>query len=229
MLHEFLTSNREELIDRCREKAAHRLSTTSLSPSVGNDAPLFLVQLVDTLRCEESGAPPRNADLQSPPAPTEIGRAAALHGSDMLRKGYTVDLLVHHYGDICQAITELAIDRSEPISTNEFRILNRSLDNAIAEAVTAYGKDRQVSINDQADAVGEHLDHFSSAQQALLETAIQTFIALQTGKLGLTGTTAMAHLHSLNALRALTNQSVSAVRLASAKSTVAPARRGRPE
>lgn len=229
MLHEFLTSNREELIDRCRGKAKARRSTSLPAAAADNDAPLFLVQLVDTLRREGSISAGSVAKPPDPAAPDEIGRAAALHGSEMLRRGYTVDLLVHHYGDICQAITELAMDRSAPISTNEFRILNRSLDNAIAEAVTAYGKDRQVSINEQAAAVGGHLDHFTSVQQALLETAIQTFIALQTGKLGLTGTTAMAHLHSLNALRALTNQSVSAVRLASAMSTVAPSRPGRPQ
>jgi len=220
MLHEFLTANRQELIGRCRDKAAKRRGSMALTSVADNDAPLFLGQLVDTLQREATIPPPSAGKAPDPAAPTEIGRAAALHGTEMLRNGYTVDLLVHHYGDICQAITELAIDRSAPISTNEFRILNRSLDNAIAEAVTSYGKDRQSSINEQAEAVGGHLDRFTSAQQALLKTAIQTFMALQTGKLGLTGTTAMAHLHSLNALRALTDQSVSAVRLASARSTI---------
>ena len=225
MLHDFLIANRQELIGRCRDKAAKRRGAMLLTSAADNDAPLFLEQLVETLQREASAPPPGAGETPGPAAPTEICQAAAIHGSEMPRNGYTVDLLVHASADICQAITELAIDRSEPISTNEFRILNRSLDNAIAEAVTAYGEDRQVSIVEQADAVGGHLDHFASAQQGLLETAIQTFMALQTGKLGLTGTTAMAHLHSLNALRALTDQSVSAVRLATARSTVTPSRK----
>jgi hypothetical protein len=59
----------------------------------------------------------------------------------------------------------------------------------------------------------------------LLDTAIQSFTALQTGKLGLTGATAAAHLNSLHALRALALVSLSAVRLESAKNTVVPLRK----
>lgn len=223
MLYEFLTANRKELIVRCKDKAAHRRGSVACVPAADNDAPQFLTQLVDTLRTEQADPLPAVSDPPEKAACTEIGLAAVLHGTDLSRQGYPIDLLVHHYGDICQAVTELAIEHSAPISTNEFRILNRSLDDAIAEAVTAYAKSRKASFDEQATAVGGHLDHLSSAQQELLETAIETFTALQTGKLGLNGATASAHLQSLHALRAVADQSVSAARLALVKGTFTPA------
>ena len=43
-------------------------------------------------------------------------------------------------GDICQAVTELALEQHAPITTEEFHTLNRCLDTAIAEAVTEHGR-----------------------------------------------------------------------------------------
>lgn len=50
----------------------------------------------------------------------------------------TIDQVVHDYGDFCQAIIDLAVERDPPISIDEFRTLNRCLDNAIADAVTEF-------------------------------------------------------------------------------------------
>jgi hypothetical protein len=51
-----------------------------------------------------------------------------------------VSQVVHDYGDICQAITELALDQKAPITVKEFHTLNRCLDAAIAEAVTEHAR-----------------------------------------------------------------------------------------
>ena len=153
-----------------------------------------------------------------------IGRAAAVHGAELLRQGYSVDQVVHDYGDICQSVTEMAIERNTPVATNEFRILNRSLDDAIADAVTAYAKGRQNAVDASAEGLNERLNSFSDEQMQLLDSAIESFAALQTGRLGLNGSTAAVHLRSLHALRSLANASLSAVRLASAKTTIVPSR-----
>jgi hypothetical protein len=47
---------------------------------------------------------------------------------------------VHEYGDVCQTITELAIEMDAPISTTDFRMMSRCLDAAIAAAVTEYAR-----------------------------------------------------------------------------------------
>jgi hypothetical protein len=222
MLHEFLVSNREELIARCREKAAKRFDFAEVPDAFDQGIPLFLDQLSDALRVEAASPTHAAVEPQRAPAPTVIGRAAALHGAELLRQGYSVDQVVHDYGDVCQAVTEMAIERNAPVATNEFRILNRSLDNAIADAVTAYGKGRQAAVDQTAEVLSERLDSFSEEQVRLLDTAVESFTALQTGRLGLNGSTAMVHLQSLQALRALALVSLSAVRLESAKTTLAP-------
>jgi hypothetical protein len=56
-----------------------------------------------------------------------------------------VSQVVHDYGDVCQAITELAGEMDAPISTEDFRTLNRCLDDAIAGAVTEYGREQNES------------------------------------------------------------------------------------
>lgn len=55
--------------------------------------------------------------------------------------------VVHDYGDLCQAVTDLAIERDAPFSIKEFRTLNRSLDNSISFAVTEFSaaRDRLVA------------------------------------------------------------------------------------
>ena len=124
MLHEFLTTNRQLLISRCREKVAKRFEPLEAKPIVDHGVPLFLQQLVETLR-EEQNTGVRHGGSEPTPAPTEIGRAAALHGAELLRQGLSVDQVVHEYGDVCQCVTALAVEQDIPISTDEFRTLLR--------------------------------------------------------------------------------------------------------
>jgi hypothetical protein len=72
-----------------------------------------------------------------------IANTAAQHGADLLRKGFTVSQVVHEYGDVCQAITELAIEKDASISTIDFRMMSRCLDAAMAAAVTEYERPRE--------------------------------------------------------------------------------------
>jgi hypothetical protein len=183
MLHEFLSLNRTQVIYRCREKAATRSPRASAAGELG--VPLFLEQLVDILRIEQQTSN-RNIEEAAPtPTSTEIGRAAALHGAELMRFGYSIDQVVHIYGDVCQVITGLAVEQRAPIDTDEFRTLNRCLDNAIADAVTAFADGSSIS-GDGADE-----------RRRLIDVAIHSFAAVQTGDLGLNGATATIHAAAL--------------------------------
>ena len=129
MLHEFVTVNREEIISRCRAKVATRSEAPPTKAEIDHGVPMFLDQLVVELRF---GFSPHQ----------EITRTATRHGNDLLRQGFTVSQVVHDYGDVCQAITDLAVETARPISADDFRTLNRCLDDAIAGAVTEYGRNR---------------------------------------------------------------------------------------
>jgi hypothetical protein len=214
MLHEFLTSNRQLLISRCREKVAKRFEPTETPATIDHGVPLFLQQLVETLR-DEQNTDIRTVDSEPTPAPTEIGRAAALHGAELLRQGFSVDQVVHDYGDVCQSVTALAVEQEVPISTDEFRTLNRCLDNAIADAVASFGSARQTSIDRQSETLQQRLVVFAAEHRRLIEIAIQSLNAIKTGNIGISGATGTLLAHALEELRSLTDRTLPEIRLAS--------------
>ena len=214
MLHEFLTTNRQLLIGRCREKVAKRFERHEVEATLDHGVPLFLQQLVETLR-EEQNTDVRNADSEPAPAPTEIGRTAALHGAELLRQGFSVDQVVHDYGDVCQCVTALAVEQDVPISTDEFRTLNRCLDNAIADAVASFGSARQTSIEGQAETLQQRLVVFAAEHRRIIDIAIKSLVAIQTGNIGTSGPTGKLLAHALEELHSLTDRTLPEIRLAS--------------
>ena len=119
-----------------------------------------------------------------------MARSAVQHGHDLLLQGFTVSQVVHDYGDVCQSITELAVEMNAPISTDDFRTLNRCLDDAIAGAVTEYGRERNQSTLDGETARGsERLGFFAHELRNLINTAIIAFEVLKTGNVGVGGST----------------------------------------
>jgi hypothetical protein len=215
MLHEFLTSNRQLLIRRCRDKVDKRIEPTETHTTIDHGVPLFLQQLVETLRSEQGTAVRESIDSEPTPAPTDIGRSAALHGAELLRRGFSVDQVVHDYGDVCQCVTALAVEQDVPISTDEFRTLNRCLDNAIADAVASFGSARQTSIERQAETLQRRLIIFSAEHGRLLDIAVKSLTAIKTGNIGISGATGTLLAHSLEELRSLAERTLPEIRLAS--------------
>jgi hypothetical protein len=71
MLYEFVTAHRDQIIARCRQRVAARPQATRTEAQPDYGVPLFLDQLVNTLR---SKGQPNLA----------ISSSAALHGHDLL-------------------------------------------------------------------------------------------------------------------------------------------------
>jgi len=214
MLHKFLTSNRQLLISRCSENVAKRLTPTETKATIDHGVPLFLQQLVEILR-DEQNTDVRSVNSERTPAATEIGRAAALHGAELLRQGFSVDQVVHAYGDVCQCVTALAVEQEVKIAADEFRTLNRCLDNAIADAVASYGSAHQTSIDCQAETLQQRLVIFSAEHRRLIDIAIQSLAAVKTGNVGLSGATGTLLAHALEELRSLTDRTLPEIHLAS--------------
>jgi hypothetical protein len=207
MLHEFLTSNRDLLIKRCEEKVARRVRPSEAPGTIDHGVPLFLQQLVETLQ-EEQVTHIRSSASEATPAPTPIGRAAALHGVELLHRGFSVDQVVHDYGDVCQCVTALAVDQHVSISTDEFRTLNRCLDNAIADAVASFGSARQTSIDRETETLRQRLVVFAEEHQRLVDIAIRSLAAIKTGNVGISGATGTLLAHALEELRALNERAI---------------------
>jgi hypothetical protein len=153
MMHDFLSHNRETLIERCRAKVAQRPTRAATAQQLQNGVPMFLEQLIRTLRVEQTSEPMDSRKISGPSGGgaslSEIGESAAEHGRQLLELGFSVDQVVHDYGDLCQAITDLAFERDAPFQIDEFRTLNRCLDNAIADAVTEFSYQRDFAVASQ--------------------------------------------------------------------------------
>lgn len=201
MLREFIVENRDEIIRRCRAKVAARSVALSTKADIDHGVPMFLDQLTDALRLGQTTSP-------------EISRSAIEHGHDLLLQGFTVSQVVHDYGDVCQAITELAVARNVPIRTDDFRTLNRCLDDAIAGAVTEYGRERnQSSIDDESTRGRNRLGFFAHELRNLLNTATLAFEVLKTGNVGVAGSTGTVLGRALVATHALVGHALAEVRL----------------
>jgi len=207
MLHEFLTLHRDELIERCKDASRARLTPAVFSKTIEHGLPLFLQQLTSILRHEEltderphAGIDAHSLDINGQ---SEIGRAAALYGTELLHLGYTLDQVVHGYGDMCQAITGLAVEQTTHISTDEFRTLNRCLDNAIADAVTAFDSADAGARSAQSKTLSERLNAYADEQRRLVDIAAHACSAIKTGSVGMGGATGALLFHTLKELRSL--------------------------
>jgi len=220
MLHEFLTANRHALITLCREKVSKRTAPLPSEAELEYGIPLFLEQLVKTLQIEQTSTPLDSRKVSGPSEPgkspvwSEIDTTAAKHGNELLEQGFTVDQVVHDYGDLCQAITELAVEQNAPVKTDEFRTLNRCLDNAIAGAVTEFSRKRDSqTVIDGAQAMGD-LGSITHELRNLLDCAMVAVGAIKNGDVGMGGATGALLERSLIGLRNVIDRSLADVRLA---------------
>jgi signal transduction histidine kinase len=218
-MYEFLIANRAELIARCRVRVAQRARPGEVQRELAHGITPFLDQLIKTLQVEQTAQPMNSRKVSGPtgggkPALSEMGETAAEHGRELLLHGYTVEEVVHDYGDLCQAVTDLAYEKKFEIKVDEFRTLNRCLDNAIATAVTEFGYQRDFAVADQqADALNVRLGFFAHELRNLLSTATLALSVIKLGNVGLGGATGAVLDRSLVGLRNLIDRSLAEVRM----------------
>jgi signal transduction histidine kinase len=197
MLYEFIAANREEILARTREKVASRSGPRATLDELNNGVPIFLDQIVETLRLsDDDGA--------------ALGESASKHGGDQLKRGFTVGQVVHGYGDVCQAVTELAEEKEASITIEEFHTFNRCLDQAIARAVTEYMRQQAQTVS---DAGTERLGSLAHELRNSLSGALLAFDILKKGNVGVGGSTGTLLGRSLIGLRDIVDRSFAEVRL----------------
>lgn len=201
MLHEFITTYRAEIIARAREKVTDRPWPLGSTSELEHGVPLFLSQLSDTLRSESTTAAS---------SATAIGDAAAKHGRELRGLGFNISQVVHDYGDICQAITEVALQQKLPIRTEEFHTLNRCLDTAIAEAVTEHAR---ITAESRSTEEIERSGRLAHEIRDILNTSLLAFHTLKSGTVAVSGSTGAVLGRSLLSLRDLVENTLSDVRM----------------
>lgn len=175
-LADFLEAHRVELLRRCAQKA-HGSHPPPLDASGSPGIPAFVDMLVAELRLDSQTR--------------DIRIRSAHHGRNLYFLGFTASEVVHDYGNVCQAVTDLAVEHSADIAAGDLRILHRCLDEAIAAAVASYT---------------EQLRHAGTARfvelRVLVDSTIAAFEILQSGRVGAGGRTGALIRRSLLALRA---------------------------
>ena len=200
-LEKFIGVHRDDLIRRCRAKVTARTVPPSTEAEIKRGIPMFLDQLVKELQNGSSQA-------------AEMCETAVQHGQDLLFQGFTVGQVVHDYGDVCQSITELAVETRAPISTEDFGMLNGCLDSAIAGAVTQYGRERnQSTLDGETVRENERFGFFTHELKNLMHTAILAFEIVKSGNVGVAGTTGTVLYRSLLGARDLIARSLAEARL----------------
>ena len=226
MLHKFLSAHRDKLIERCQQQAALRsdvLSKTDTDSDTDTEksshgVPKFLDQLITTLQIEQTANPAASLRISGSSigasSQSEIGKSATNHGQVLSDLGYTIEQVVHEYGDLCQAITDLALELGEPINVNEFRTFNRCLDNGIADAVTAFNRQRRLNNdNREQQVLNQRLGFLTHEFRNHLNMVTHALSAIKSGQVGFGGATGKVLDRTLVQLRAMLDNSLAEVRL----------------
>ena len=196
MLSDFITENRSEILKRTRARVGKRSAPRATDEELEKGIPLFLEQVAGSLATMSDDA--------------TIDATATEHGADLLRLGFSIAQVVHDYGDVCQTVTELALEQNAPITTSEFRKLNKCLDDAIAGAVTEYHRLRERS---RAHDETERLGYLAHELRNKINAAMLAYEILKGGQLGLGGSTGAVLDRSLRGLQDLITRSLAEVRV----------------
>lgn len=210
MLDDFIAANRTAIIERSRARVAARKAPKPTDEELTHGVPVFLDQLGTALRlAAASGAPDHS----------QITETARLHGRDLLKMGLTISQVVHDYGDVCQSVTELAVELGAPISGAEFQTFNLCLDDAIVGAVTEYADQRERLASDLRT---EQLGFLAHELRNLLNAAMLAFESMKSGRVGAAGSTGLVLNRSLIGIRHLIDRSLAEVRLESGNRRTLP-------
>jgi len=201
MLDEFIVSHRDAIIATARARVSVRASPKPTDAELASGIPLFLDQLGDSLRMARVSPVADHAALRE---------SAGRRGAALLHEGMTIGQVVYDYGDICQSITELALELDSPMSGDEFRVLNLCVDESIAGAVTEYARERERAIHTEGT---ERLGVLAHELRGVLSTASLAYETIKMGQVSIGGSTGQLLGRSLLRLSNLIDRSLAEVRL----------------
>jgi signal transduction histidine kinase len=199
MLHEFLRQNHSEILIRTEKKARDLAGNLKSSELLKQGLPTFLNNLIAFLKEPAESIKEKN-----------IVSGATVHGKELFRLNYTLSHVVHSYGAICQAITELAVRSHADISTQNFNDLNRCLDIAIASAVSEF---QFQSVHNSEVRELQHMGFLVHELRNALSSATVAQEMIKQGLVGTGGSTAIVLEESLARMRDLIDRSLTELRM----------------
>ncbi len=201
-LLQFLIDHRSQILDLSEKKTIELAALRPISDELRKGLPIFLDQLVSVLE--------KSQMVVSFGDESKILNTSGFHGKEMLRLGYTLSHVVHAYGAMCQAITEVASILHAPMTALEFHNLNRCLDIAIAGAVSEFETLRN---HETIEREVQHMGALAHELRNALNRATISSEMIAKGLVGIGGSTSKVLAFSLAEMHRLISRSLSEVRL----------------
>ncbi len=196
---------------------AHPAAAKATDAQLADGIPIFLDQRIETLQLEQTSERGSSADISGVAGggtSSQIGDTAMRHGRNLLKHGFTLEQVVRDYGDVCQAVTNLAYELDAPINVDEFRTFNRCIDNAIASAVNAYALHQAAAVQtDNLVASNSRMGTLVHELRNYLHIVIYAVQAIKAGNVGTEGATGAVLDRSLIGMRQLIDRSLADVRV----------------
>jgi signal transduction histidine kinase len=227
-LLEFLKTNQQAVQERIEEKSSALAGMRPASDALKSGLPVFFKQLLHVLehaptevvhltadrngmvKAANDGDEPAIAGGAGHAYDFEVATSAGAYGKELQHLGYTLSHVVHSYGAICQAITEIAIEKKAAITTEEFRALNRCLDTAIAGAVTTFHAERAEDLSNRETQHLGFLAHELRNALAIVKTSLHL---IKSGTVGFGGSIGQVLDRALKRQQELIDRSLAEVRL----------------
>lgn len=165
MLHELLEAKRREVVDRWTGRVSGEFLPASMpNPELTNHLPAFLDEIISALRRKEE----REAGGSAP----GDGAAAAAHGEQRLRLGFSLDAVVREYGALRGAIIATALAAGVEPTLDEMQVVYDRIITGIANAVSEYTRRRDAELQHQAN---EHFAFVAHELRNPLSSATMAF------------------------------------------------------
>ncbi len=224
----FLRANEKAVHARIEEKSSALVGMQRASQVPKGGWPVFFTQLLHILehapaeaayleidrdgmvKAANDSDEPAIAAAAGRPYDVAVAQSAGMYGKELQDLGYTLSHVVHGYGAVCQAITEIAIEHDAAITTAEFRALNRCLDTAIAGAVTAFQAERNESLNNRET---RHLGFLAHELRNALTIVNTSLRLIKGGTVGFGGSVGQVLDRALKRQQELIDRSLAEVRL----------------
>lgn len=201
MLHDFLTEERDAILQRSKQKALEQQGKKATSAEMDEWWGQIYDELIEVMEADKPFAFHKEEGQHTV--------AAEQHGREYHRLGFTVSEVVHSYGIICQSITSLADELGFDITAREFQHLNLSLDTAIAEAVTEFERVRDDIDQDEVNRLGK----LAQELRGCLVNVTITLEMIQSGSVGARSQTGRVMEKNLQRMTALVDGALTQVRM----------------
>ena len=208
MLTQFIATHRDGIAQRARCLVQERPAPAPSEEEL-EGLPIFIDQLSEQLLRREGMAAEAGPD---------IGPTASRRGEQLQHLGVSLSQIVHDYGAVCQAVMDVADGEGATIALDEYKTLNKCLDEAISEAITRHGAvhgEERERTRDREEA--EHMGVLVHELRNTLSAVALAYRSLKRANVSPSGSRTGAVIdRNLQRLSDLIDRSLSEVRLRAA-------------